>query len=130
MMVVGLTTAALAAFIAYEFVKRAQDGHQTNGDVRFVQATLALLHYKSYERIEALLNGKCFDDARTVAREMKKSQMVLLSENLRATGHDQELLDYVKLRDPQLLKDVLAGHLPELKPYETSCVGPGCDCAQ
>jgi hypothetical protein len=52
---------------------------------------------------------------------MRDLQVVLLAENLRATGNDPNLLAYIRPRDPELLKSVLAGHTPELQTYTTTC---------
>lgn len=119
--VAGVAIASTVAFVAYEFGQRVQQRRSTSSDVFSVQATLALFHYKSYERIERLLGRKCFDDARRVAAEMSKLQVVLLSDQLRATSYSEELVEYVKVRDPELLKNILAGQVPILTSYETTC---------
>ena len=54
---------------------------------------------------------------------MQDLQIVLLSDNLRATENDPDLLEYVKLRNPELLKAIFAGHVPELRTYTTTCPG-------
>jgi hypothetical protein len=52
---------------------------------------------------------------------MQNLQVVLLSDNLKRTKNDPELLEYVRRRNPELLKAILAGHIPELRTYTTSC---------
>lgn len=105
--------------VAYESGQRMH--HRDDSRVYYTQAMLAFGHYKNYGTIAAELEWKCYNDALTNAKEMKKLQIVLLSENLRKTGNDPSLLDYIKLRDADLLKSVLAGHVPELEPYGTNC---------
>lgn len=124
---VGVAMAAAVAFVSYEFGQWSQR-RLSGRDVYFVQATLAFAHYKSYERIKQFLERNCYEAALKDATEMKNSQVVLLSDNLRATEYDQELLEYVNLRDPELLKNVLAGQVPELRSYDTPCTGPECEC--
>jgi hypothetical protein len=82
---------------------------------------LAFGRYKFYERIESMLLRKCYEAALTEARELKALQISLVSENLRAAGSGPELTEYIKIRDPELLKTVLAGPIPEPKPYTTTC---------
>jgi hypothetical protein len=84
-------------------------------------ALLAFGHYKFYERIESLIDRKCYEPALTEAQELKNLQLILLSENLRASGYDPELMEYIKFRDPKLLEIVLVGRVPELKTYTTTC---------
>jgi len=78
-------------------------------------------HYKFYERIESLLLSKCYEAALTEARELKNLQLFLLSENMRQTGNHPELVEYINIRDPKVLETVLAGPVPEPKPYTTTC---------
>jgi len=82
---------------------------------------LAFGHHKFYEQIESLLVRKCYEAALTEARELKNLQITLVSENLRANDNDPELMEYVRTRDPKLLEAVVAGRVPELKPYTTTC---------
>jgi len=105
---------------SYEIGQRTRQSNNNSG-VHYVQASLAFGHYKSYGSIAALLEKKCYDAALTEAKKMRDLQVVLLAENLRATGNDPNLLEYIKLRDPELLKSVLAGHTPELRTYTTTC---------
>lgn len=91
--------------------------------VYYTQAMLAFGHYTSYERIKVFLERKCYDAALMDAREMQNLQMVLLADNLRGTGNDPELLEYIKARNPDLLKAILAGKIPELRSYTTTCPG-------
>lgn len=86
-----------------------------------VQATLAFAHYKGYQRLESLLLRKCYEAALTQARGLIDEQLRLLADNLRETGNDPELVEYVKVRDPKVLETVLAGRVPEAKPYTTMC---------
>ena len=90
-------------------------------NMAYVQATLAFAHYKTNERIESLLLRRCYEAALTEAREQKNLQVTLLYENLGRTENDPELVAYIKIRDPKLLETVLAGRVPELKPYTTTC---------
>jgi hypothetical protein len=95
--------------------------NREDGGIYFTQAMLAFGHYTTYAKIAAELEKKCYDAALTDARELKNLQAVLLADNLRATGNDPSLLEYIKLRDAELLKSVLAGHVPEVRPYTTIC---------
>lgn len=90
----------------------------------YVQAMLAFGHYKTYARIADFLEKKCYDAALTEAKEMRNAQVVLLADNLPRTGNDPALVESIKLRDAELLKSVLAGHTPELRPYTTTCPEP------
>jgi hypothetical protein len=101
--------------------RRTRHLNHDDGDVYHTQVLLAFGHYKSYGSIAALLEKKCYDAALTEAKEKRNLQVVLLADNLRATGNDPTLLEYIKLRDPELLKSVLAGHTPELRTYTTTC---------
>ena len=89
--------------------------------VAYTQAQLAFGHHKFYERIESLLERKCYEAAMTEARELKKLQLVLISDNLSRAGNDHELIEYMKLRDSKVVEIVLSGKLPELKTYTTTC---------
>jgi hypothetical protein len=86
-----------------------------------LQATLAFGHLKSYERVESLLTRKCYEAALTEATELKNLQLALVSENLRESDNDPELVEYIKIRDPKLLETVLAGRVPQPKAYTTTC---------
>ena len=59
--------------------------------------------------------------ALTEIRGLKNLQITLVSDNLRRTGNDPELLEYIKVRDPKVLETVMAGRVPELTPYTTTC---------
>jgi hypothetical protein len=98
--------------------------HHDTGRVYYTQAMLAFGHYKFYGRIADYLGKKCYDAALTDAQHMRDEQVVLLAENLRRAGNDPTLLAYIKLRDPELLKSVLAGHTPEQETYTTTCLQP------
>jgi hypothetical protein len=108
------------AFVSFRYGLHAQQSEE-NRNMAYVQATLALAHYKTNERIESLLLRKCYEAALTEARELKNLQVTLLYENLRATENHPELVEYIKIRDPKLLEIVLAGRVPEPKPYTTKC---------
>ena len=110
----------VVALVSYRYGVHAQQTEE-NRSSAYTQATLAFAHYKFYERIESLLLSKCYEAALTEARELKNLQLVLLSENLRETGNHPELLEYIRIRDPKVLETVLAGPVPELKPYTTTC---------
>ncbi len=128
-MLVGIAAAVvLVAFVSYEAGQRARYQSGDSSEHNFWQATLAFAHYKSYERVKLLLEQKCYEAALKDVSEMKNLQTVLLSENLRATRNDRELVEYVRLRDPDLLKAVMAGHVPNLLAYDGPCTGPGCEC--
>lgn len=87
------------------------------------QAMLAFAHYSSYERIRGFLERKCYEAALTDAIQTRNLQMKLLAENLkRIGGRDQELLEYIRDRNPQLLKEIEAGRIPELQSYTTTCL--------
>jgi len=92
-----------------------------DGGVYYTQAMLAFGHYTRYGTIATELEKKCYDAALTEAREMRNSQVVILADSLRRTGNDPSLLEYIKLRDANLLKSVLSGHTPEVRPYTTTC---------
>jgi hypothetical protein len=119
--VILITLVAIAvAFASYQYGLHAQQAAEDR-NLAYAQASLAFAHYKTNERIESLLVRRCYEAALTEARELKNLQVTLLYENLRATENDPELVEYIKLRDPKLLETVLAGRVPELKPYTTTC---------
>jgi len=118
--------AVVLAFLSYEIGQRSYRSTDSGG--AYLQAMLAFSHYKSYERLERLLEHRCFESAILVAKEMKKLQVVLLSENLRATGNHHELLEYVGQRDRPLLDGIMAGRVPKLEPYATASTEPGYGC--
>ena len=90
-------------------------------NIAYVQTTLAFAHYDGYQQIESLLLRKCYEAALTQAQGLKNEQLVLMHENLRATGDDPDLVEYLKVRDPKVLEALLAGRVPELKPWTTTC---------
>lgn len=110
----------VVASVSYRYGRHAQQTAEDH-NVAYVQASLAFFHYKANERIESLLLRRCYEAALTEVRELKNLQLTLVSENLRATENDPELVEYIKIRDPELLQTVLAGRVPELKPYTTTC---------
>jgi hypothetical protein len=116
---VVLVTAAVAT-LSFRYGASLSLADET-ANVAYTQTQIAFGHYKSYERIESLLERKCYEAAMTEAKELKKLQVALVSDNLRRTGNDQELIEYMKLRDPSLLDTVLAGKTPELSTYTTTC---------
>ena len=87
-----------------------------------IQASLAFAHYKEYRFVAGLLEQKCYDDALTFATYMRDLQKYILADNLRRTGNDPALLEYIRFRDPQLLKSVLAGQAPAPQAITTQCV--------
>ena len=96
--------------------RRAEDRNLADA-----QATLAFGHYKSYEGIESLLLRECYEAALTEIRGLKNLQITLVSDNLRRTGNDPELLEYIKVRDPKARNrnggpsprvDTVHNHLP------------------
>lgn len=110
----------IVGFASYRLGNSTQQDME-NRNVAHVQATLAFAHYKTIERLESLLQRKCYDAAVAEIGEFKKAQLVLLSENFRASGSDAELTQYIKTRDPKILEIVLSGPIPELKPFTTQC---------
>jgi hypothetical protein len=105
---------------AYQIGRRVQMSSDDRGFFN-AQATLAFGHYRMYGTIATELEKKCYDAALTEARQMRNSQIVILADSLRRTGNDAKLLEYIRLRDADLLKSVLAGHTPELRTYMTTC---------
>ncbi|GHU37475.1 hypothetical protein AGMMS50256_35470 [Betaproteobacteria bacterium] len=89
--------------------------------VYYTQAMLAFAHYTSYKQIKDFMEKGCYDAALTDVREMQNLQMNLLSENLKRANNDLELLEYIEFRNPELLKAIMAGHIPELRAYTTTC---------
>ena len=126
LLVIGLVVVGLVLVAgAYEMGLRMRPlKHDTTG-VAYTQAMLAFAHYKSYGYIADYLERKCYDAALTEAKEMRDAQVVLLADNLQQTRNDPSLLEYIRFRDPELLKSVLAGHVPELptpaKPLTLTC---------
>jgi hypothetical protein len=102
-------------------VQQTEHNREQDHSLAYAQAMLAFAHYKFYERIELLLVRECHEAALTEARGLKTLQLTLLSENLRASENDPGLVEYIKIRDPKLLETVLAGRVPELEPYTTTC---------
>ena len=112
--------ATAAAIGSYLYATHRQQAIE-NQNLAHTQAMLAVGHHKTYERLEALLERKCFEAALVEARGLKNLQVVLVSENLRATNNDPELLAYIQTRDPKLYGVISSGRLPELKTYSTTC---------
>lgn len=94
--------------------------HDITG-VAYTKAVLAFAHYQRYGDIADYLEKKCYEDALSVAKFMRDTQIVIVADNLRRTGNDPTLLEYIKFRDPELLKSVLAGNAPEPQPVWTTC---------
>jgi hypothetical protein len=94
---------------------------RAEASVSFTQAMLAFGHYMTYSKIASELEKKCYDAALTDAKEMRNLQITLLADNLRASGNNQDLVDYVRLRDPDLLKAIQSGRVPEPRSYTTTC---------
>ena len=108
------------AYASFLYGLRAQQT-ELNRSLAYVQATLAFAHYKAYERLESLLLRKCYEAALTESRGLTDEQLRLLADNFRETENDPDLAEYIKLRDPKVLERVLAGRIPEAKPYTTTC---------
>ena len=115
-----VAVAIASAAISFWYGVHSEQTDQSRS-LAYTQALLAFGHHKFYERIESLLARKCYEAALTEARELKNLQITLVSENLRANDNDPELMEYVRTRDPKLLEAVVAGRVPELKPYTTTC---------
>jgi hypothetical protein len=124
LLVAGLVLSSLVLLVgSYEIGRRTQL-HHDDGGVYYTQAVLALGHHNFYGSIADYLEKKCYDAALTQAKQLRDTQVVLLADNLRATGNDPTLLEYIKVRDPELLKSVLAGHKPELRTETWTCIEP------
>ena len=115
-----VVAAVVVALVSFRYGVHAARTEE-NRSLASTQAMLAFGHHKFYEQIESLLVRKCYEAALTEARELKNLQITLVSENLRANDNDPELMEYVRTRDPKLLEAVVAGRVPELKPYTTTC---------
>jgi hypothetical protein len=87
----------------------------------YAKAIIAFAHYKQYGYVVGYLEKKCYDDALLFAKETRDEQVGLLARNLRRTGNDPRLIDYLQHQDPELLKSILAGHIPEDRPFTTLC---------
>jgi hypothetical protein len=114
-----LNLALVAA--AYYIGRRTHERSDRARNGSYTQAILAFTHYRMYSQIATELEKKCYEAALTNASEMKKLQISLLAEHLRRTGNNPDLVEYLKLRDPELLQSVLAGHIPEPQSYTTHC---------
>ena len=118
MLVILLVLVGLALLVgSYEIGRRMRP----HSRIYYVQASLAFGHYRNYGVIADLLEKKCYDDALTMARYMRDVEKSIFAENLRRAGNDPELLEYIKLRDPELLKSVLAGPTPGPRDIWTTC---------
>jgi hypothetical protein len=109
--------------IAFEAGRQMKSVKPDESGVYYTQAILAFGHYTSYEEIKGLMEKGCYDAALTVVREMQNLQINLLSDNLKSMNNDPDLLEYINLRNPELLKAIMAGHIPELRAYTTICLG-------
>lgn len=103
---------------------RSLDIEEANFLSSHTQATLAFAHYKGYGAIESLLKRKCLEAALTESRESKNYQIKLMASNIKRTNNDPELIEYIRLREPKLLEDILSGQIPEINPYTTTCPNP------
>lgn len=110
----------VAAFVSYRYGVHAQRTGWTFS-LAYTQAKLAFAHYKDNEEIESFLLRKCYEAALTQVRGQKQLELTLLHENFRKTEKDPELAEYIKVRDPKLFENLLAGRVPELKPFTTTC---------
>jgi hypothetical protein len=118
LVVAGLVLVAAS----YEMGRRMQLVNRNDRSLAYTKAVLAFAHYKHYADIADYLEQKCYDDAVTMARFMRDSEKSLVAANLRRTANDPTLLEYIKFRDPELLKSVLAASTPEPQPITTRCV--------
>jgi hypothetical protein len=109
-----------AAAVSYGYAVYTARGAASHA-LAHTQALLAVGHFRSYERIESLIERKCFEAALTEARELKNLQVTLASENLRATDNDTDLIEYMRTRAPKLYEAISTGRLPPLKTYSTTC---------
>ena len=114
-----LSTIVVAA-LSFRYGAHVQKAEENIG-LAYTQAVLAYGHYRTYERIESLLERKCFSAAMTELRESKKLQLVLASDNLRASNNHPELVEYIRLRDEKFLDTIMAGTVPHLTSYTTTC---------
>src|ERR1700751_1284303 len=105
---------------SYEAGRRMRPVKRDENGAAYTKAVLAFAHYRGYGQIADYLEKKCYDDALSMAKFMRDTQTVLVADNLRRTGNDPTLLEYLKSRDPELLKSVLAGHTPEPQPIFTT----------
>jgi len=119
LLVILLVVAGLALVAgSYEMGRRMRP----HGYIYYVQGSLALGDYKYYGIITDFLQQKCYDDALALAKYQRDLKRSVVAVNMRLSGNDPALLEYIKLRDPELLKSVLAGHPPEAPgPIWTTC---------
>jgi hypothetical protein len=122
LVVVVLMLVAVSFEIGQRVRPLNRDDRSVAYSVAYTKAMLAVTHYRYYGYIAEYLEKKCYDDALTMAKEQRNLQMDLLAKNLGRTGNDPSLLQYIKLREPELLTHVLAGHIPEVRTYTTKCI--------
>lgn len=121
LILVAVGAIAIASF-SYRYGVYVQESAEERRSHAYTQAVLAFAHYRSNAHIERLLLRKCYEAALSEVQEQKSLQVHLLSENLRSTDNDPELLEYLRARDSQLLTSILNGQIPELKKsYTTTC---------
>jgi hypothetical protein len=111
----------IASISVSYWVGASRTGAQLGPAVAYTQAQLAFGHYKSYERIESLLERTCFAAAKIEVEGLKNVQLALIADSLPRAGNDQELMEYMKLRDPKVVETLLLGKVPALKSYTTTC---------
>lgn len=112
---------------AYELGRRA-DKKDFNNALHATQGQLAFFHYKVYKDTQFFLENECYEAALKNITEMKNLQIETLAINLQYSEYDPELIEYIKLRDPELLERVLKGNIPEFKPFSLPCTKEGCEC--
>lgn len=119
---IAILVAILVLIVAsFEAGQWAHDMYRDDSGIYYTQAMLAFGHYTSYGRIKYSLEHKCYDAALTDAKELQNLQIRLISDSLRATNNNPELLEYIRLRNPELLKAILAGDIPKQRSYTTTC---------
>jgi hypothetical protein len=112
---VATLAVAAASFYAASRIYHKNE-HRVLADV---QATLAFGYYKDCERIESMLQGKCYEAALTEVRDQKSLQRWLVSENLRDSRNDPGLIHYIELRDPDMLATLSSAQMPQARRVAT-----------
>jgi hypothetical protein len=82
-----------------------------NRTLQYVQGVLAYNHYKQYKEVKELVARTCYEAARERAAFYEQQELNLLAESLRP-DNSRGLRDYVKERDPDVIKRVDEVRLP------------------